>query len=658
MTSKFVSSFLDSIDDERKVDIEETNELLSTLTQKKLAEHGLAVLNLTVGSTRTGLGGKTILELELDPSLTSPDTASIDPGNVKVGDIVKVQSAKIKTGIAEGDNSSVAEAVVVKSTNKSIHVALEEKFENATLEGRLWLVKLTNSVTYKRMEFAMKDLEKLESKSHLHEVLLGLTDPQPLSSLPPEQSKIEFKDETLNEPQRKAIEFALANEVSVIHGPPGTGKTYTLIEIIRQLVGFGQRVLVCGPSNISVDNILERLHHHVPGNQLVRLGHPARLLKSNLIHSLEIVSKTSDEAKIVQDIRSEIDQNLRKVTKTRNGRERKQIWDDVKDLRKEFRSREKIVVTDILKQARVVVSTLHGSGSHHVREAIRTNPNLFDTIIIDEVSQSLEPQCWIPLMTSPGTKKLIIAGDNRQLPPTIKTKHAKHMGKLERTLFDRLEKLYGDKVIRMLTVQYRMNNTIMAFPSQSMYSNKLTAADSVAHRTLAQLEHVQENEDTQTEVAWFDTQGDDYPESESKVKVNFSRYNQNEAHLVAKYIEKLVGYGVRETDIGVISPYSAQVSLLTSLISSRHPAIEISTVDGFQGREKNAIIMSLVRSNDKREVGFLADKRRLNVAITRPRMHLCVIGNMECISSDEYMKQWVEWAEEEAVIEYPDVGDL
>jgi DNA polymerase alpha-associated DNA helicase A len=360
-------------------------------------------------------------------------------------------------------------------------------------------------------------------------------------------------------------------------------------------------------------------------------------------------------------VRSDIDAELAKLRKARFGRERRAVYAELKELRREYRQRETSVISDIIKGASVVVSTLHGAGSFSLTTAQNSlgERPLFDTIIIDEVSQSLEPQCWVPLATCPLAKRLIVAGDNQQLPPTVKSMEFEFKSLLETTIFDRLVKLFGDVIKCTLTIQYRMNTTIMDFPSKQLYDNKLIAADNVKDRVLCELPDVESNSDTNCRVLWIDTQGDDFPEksAEENDELDNSRLNENEAYTVVKYIEKLASYGVESKHIGVISPYSAQVSFLKELLE-KYPGLEVSTVDGFQGREKEVIIISLVRSNDKREIGFLSDERRINVAITRPKRQLCVIGNMSTVSSTRFLKAWVDWAETYADIEYPDIGDI
>ena len=489
--------------------------------------------------------------------------------------------------------------------------------------------------------------------SSLTQVLFGQSSPTPIAEA--ELAKdVPWNDPSLNDTQKDAIRFALASrEIALIHGPPGTGKTHTLIELILQLVSRGQRLLVCGPSNISVDNIVERLSSHkIP---MVRLGHPARLLPGVLNHSLDVLTRTSDAAAIVQDIRNELDARETSIRKTRNGRERKAIYGEMKDLRREFREREGKVVSELLRTSKVVLSTLHGAGGYHLKD------ERFDIVIVDEASQALEAQCWIPVLGVKGVEKLVLAGDHLQLPPTIKSANSKETPKsakteksvedgvkdvslngdekketktkkpkedsirLETTLFDRLLSLHGPTIKRMLTTQYRMHEDIMAFPSAQLYESKLTAAESVKARLLKDLKYevpVQETEDTISPLVFWDTQGGDFPETIDDAGADGakgksallaeSKINENEAALVRLHVSRLVEAGVKEEDIAVVTPYNGQLARCKEILGERFPGVEMGSVDGFQGREKEAVVVSLVRSNDDKEVGFLGEKRRLN----------------------------------------------
>jgi DNA polymerase alpha-associated DNA helicase A len=559
-------------------------------------------------------------------------------------------------------------------------------------------------------------------------VLFGQSSPIPLPKdlSDPEYGldKLEWIDPTLNDSQKEAVRFAIASrEVALIHGPPGTGKTHTLIELILQFLKQNLRLLVCGPSNISVDNIVERLApHKVP---IIRLGHPARLLPSVLNHSLDVLTRTSDAAAIVQDVRKEMDTKQASIRKTRSGRERREIYSDLRNLRKEFRERERDCVENLVKGSKVVLATLHGAGGFHLKN------QKFDVVIIDEASQALEAQCWVPLLSA---KKVVLAGDHLQLPPTIKSlntkpeatpkktkeKDAKKQSKskpdekknseksdefqqletkelsdrtkdnstkstppadetpskstkdpkitLETTLFDRLLTLHGLSIKRMLNVQYRMHTKIMTYPSTSLYDSKLVAAESAKTRLLKDLPYeVEDTDDTREPLVFWDTQGGEFLEKEEdddaaagkkgKLFGGESKSNPSEALLVKLHVTNLVDAGVRAQDIAVITPYNAQLALIRQLLKESFPGLELGSVDGFQGREKEAVVLSLVRSGG--EVGFLGEKRRLNVAMTRPKRHLCVIGDSETIAKgSKFLKDWMGHLEEHADLRYANLDEL
>jgi DNA polymerase alpha-associated DNA helicase A len=545
-------------------------------------------------------------------------------------------------------------------------------------------VKLANDVTYKRMNQVMTRMQKM-TESETTPFMRVLFGQSSLSPLPKDLSdpehgleKLEWIDPTLNDSQKEAVKFALlSREVALIHGPPGTGKTHTLIELILQMLKLDLRILVCGPSNISVDNIVERLApHKVP---IIRLGHPARLLPSVLNHSLDVLTRTSDAASIVQDIRKEMDDKQASIRKTRSGGERRKIYMEMRELRKDFRVREKNCVDSLVKGSKVVLATLHGSGGFHLKN------QKFDVVIIDEASQALEAQCWVPLLAA---SKVVLAGDHLQLPPTIKSlehgapkkKKAKKDGNpkkgegssealldltLETTLFDRLLALHGTQIKRMLTTQYRMHEKIMRFPSDELYESKLIAGEAVKTRLLKDLPYeVKDSEDTREPLVFWDTQGGDFPErtddeeaSKKKSLLGESKSNEGEASLVKLHVTHLIEAGVKPEDIAVVTPYNAQLALISKSLKETYPGLELGSVDGFQGREKEAVVVSLVRSGG--EVGFLGEKRRLNVAMTRPKRHLCVIGDSETLArGNGFLKRWMAHLEENADLRFATLDDV
>ena len=696
MNKDFATSFLQIIEHEKNQDVEQTAEILKSLPLTKLVESGYAINNLILQNIRTGLAGKIYVELGPDNAISD----EIKQNDIKVGDIVIIKNyqkdsqsyskhskrdnkhnkSKEKSRNGASKNTDLEDiscsGVVYKMSQQLLVISIDEAQENnATMLykfNRFYIVKTTNTIVYKRMESTMRKLFEFEETPSNHIVQLLLN----LSSFTPRHiaEDVTFFNKGLNQSQMDAIKFSLSNNISIIHGPPGTGKTYTLIELILQLVkNKDQRVLVCGPSNISVDTILERLSKHLPGNLLLRIGHPARLLECNLSHSLDILCKSGENGQILKDIYKDIDKTIKDIKKIKSFKERREAWQEVKQLRKELRVRERKIIKDLVMEARVVIATLHGSSSKDLCSVYNTEQKLFDTIIIDEVSQSLEPQCWIPLIShyKSNYTKLVLAGDNKQLPPTVKTEDDNEIKlKLETTIFDRLEKIYKDQFKNLLNVQYRMNSQIMEFASDEMYQGKLIADESVSNKTLLYLPNVEENDDTISPVIWYDTQGDDFVESKEIISTNSSsnsisniigsKYNENEALLVKLHVKHLVDSNVSEDDIGVISPYSAQVSLLKKIIHPNYPNIEISTVDGFQGREKEVIILTLVRNNENFEIGFLSEERRLNVAMTRPKKQLCVIGSIEMLQrcGNQYLKRWANWSEENSDLRYPDINEL
>lgn len=697
LQDELVLDFKAALQLEQQADSDLTLEYLSSYSPRKLAKLGLAVVNLVVHGIRTGLGGKLLMELTLDPSVKGENT-EFATGTLRVGDIVRIDTMKNSTE-PQKDTSDAVDAVITKITSSSIVAAVEDDDKELGLynntandSAKIWIVKLTNSITYKRMNSAMGKLAELNDakKNVIHRVLLGEVEPQ--ISSPPSTGTL-FFDSLLNTSQQNAISFALdRSPITIIHGPPGTGKTYTLIELIKQLTfNRGERVLVCGPSNISVDTILERLSpaftdevdtkkrkRKAKGNpeKLIRIGHPARLLNANLQHSLDVMSKTNygstnDNKSILQDIENDISDTLKQIKKTKRYGERRALYGELKQLKKELRIREKKVVQDLVVGAQVILATLHGSGSYELTsiykdQAFGPEKPLFDTIIIDEVSQSMEPQCWIPLVNHLGFKRLVIAGDNMQLPPTVKSEEAKSLDQgmknlglqkpkhsLEHTLFDRLIGLGGNKYKQLLDTQYRMNTQIMTFPSRELYDGKLLAHESVAHISLADMADVTNNDDTTDVCIWYDTQGQGFIDRTDDDTTG-SKYNEHEAELVVQHTQRLMEAGVAGEFIGIITPYSAQVGIIKKML--QNAAVEVSTVDGFQGREKEAILISLVRSNDEGEIGFLRDKRRLNVAMTRPKRHLCVVGDLELMGNSgvKFLQDWALFAESEFALRYPE----
>ncbi|EEB08346.1 DNA polymerase alpha-associated DNA helicase A [Schizosaccharomyces japonicus yFS275] len=639
----YVKQQLRFIEDSEKQELEEVEQRVKTLSPGTLQNNGLALLNMRIASGRTGLGGKMILELERDAGFCS--IPALPAHSFGTGDVVRIQESGASKSLNSADSSISWDAVVVRVRENTISLALENDDKIPDGRKRLWIFKLANRVTFEKMRSCIQQLSKisLESSTPLVSVLLGMRK----STLASEELALTYYNTDLNESQKKAVSFAVsAPELALIHGPPGTGKTHTLVEVVRQFAKLGQRVLVCGPSNLSVDNLVERL---APcGIPMVRLGHPARLLPGVVNYSLAYLSRTGNAGEVLRAISQDADALHAKISKTKSGREKREIYKSIRALNKDYKKYEDKVVRDIIARSQVVFATLHGAGSKLLSH------KQFDVVIIDEASQALEAQCWIPLLQ---TKKAILAGDHHQLPPNVRTK-----GRYV-SLFESLLSRYGPRVKRFLNVQYRMHEVISAFSSKSFYEGQLKPDSSVKDRLLKDLSGVEDTDLTNDALYFYDTMHEYFEDensvSEKSVLLQMSKSNQWEAKIVCNHAASLVDAGLNPSEIAIITPYNAQATLLRNLLHERNLAIEVGSIDSVQGREKEAIIFSLVRSNDEREIGFMSEKRRLNVAITRAKRHLCVVGDaMTVRNGSDFLKSWIDYMEENAIVLAPTEDDL
>ncbi|HID66032.1 MAG TPA: IGHMBP2 family helicase [Aquificaceae bacterium] len=478
----------------------------------------------------------------------------------------------------------------------------------------------------------------------------------------------------LNEFQRKAVERALSSDkVFLIHGPPGTGKTTTLIECINQLVERGNRVLATADSNIAVDNIVERLI--AKGVKVVRVGNPARILKSIQKHTLDYLIELEPEFvkakkfyKEIEKLREEQKKYVKPEPRYRRGLSDEEIlkraktgtpvrglnpkvirsmskWIKIQQRIKEIYEKAKLeehkAIKKILSKAEVICTTNSTAGSEFLQDFN------FDVVIIDEATQSIEPSCLIPLVKG---KKLIMAGDHKQLPPTVLSYEAREQ--LSYTLFERLLDIYGEEIYEVLRIQYRMNRKIMEFSNRMFYDGKLIAHESVANHTIEDfvekdklknvLSPYREVMLPQNVIVFIDVEG-----AEEQRRGSTSYYNEKEASICKEIVDSLMGIGLKAKDIGVISPYEDQVDLLEELFENSE--VEVKTVDGFQGREKEVIIISLVRANKEGDIGFLKDYRRLNVALTRARRKLIILGNGKTLSRDKVYRELIEYIKNEGL---------
>jgi ATP-dependent RNA/DNA helicase IGHMBP2 len=574
---------------------------------------------------------------------------------------LRVGSPVVVSEQLERDQDSLS-GVVSQLNRDTIQVAMAD-----VPEGNRFRVDLSaDEVTRQRQLRAIMTAKDSRGRlGRLRTILMGEAEPS-FSAIQP----CEFQTH-LNPVQQAAVQFALsAHDVAIIHGPPGTGKTTTVVELIIQAIRRGDKVLAVAPSNTAVDNLLERLV--AVKQRVVRLGHPARIAESLRSHSLDGLVEAHENTPVIRQMIRDAEAIYRKSDKwTRAKRtrgEKQEMRADAKMLLKEARQLEQYAIESILNRANVICATT----SFH-EELI--GDRWFDLIVIDEACQSTEPGCWIPLIHG---DKVVLAGDHFQLPPTVLSEEAARRG-FSKSMMERLMEVYGDDISKLLTIQYRMHESIMQFSSERFYQGQLEAHPSVARHLLSELPGVETNPLTQTPVQFIDTAGAGF---EDELEPDgYSKLNQGEAHLVARIVNELLASGLIARDIAVIAPYSAQVRLLRSTIQQTSadskegsvrnskegltgssaiagafpvdepgitpnmlpaPGIEIDTVDGFQGREKEAIVISLVVSNNRQEIGFLSDTRRINVALTRARRKLIVIGDSSTLGGNEFYDSFLQ----------------
>lgn len=464
----------------------------------------------------------------------------------------------------------------------------------------------------------------------------------------------------LNPTQERAVNEVLwAKDVAIVHGPPGTGKTTTLVEAINETLMRESQVLVCAQSNMAVDWISEKLVDR--GINVLRIGNPTRVNDKMLGFTYERRFESHADYPQLWAIRKAI-RELRKNRK-KGSENYHQKMDRLKSRAAEIELR---INAELFGEARVIACTLVGS-AHHLLEGMK-----FGTLFIDEAAQALEAACWIPMRRA---SRVILAGDHCQLPPTIKSIAALRAG-LGKTLMERIAE-NKPEVVTLLKIQYRMNDEIMRFSSDWFYGGKVESAPQIKYRSVLDYDHPITWIDTSNEENQITIEGEDAPEDsastassvsaanlnsdlnfkEQFVGESFGRINKAEAELtlltLAEYFTKIGKQRVLEEriDVGIISPYRAQVQYLKKLIKKYEffkpyrRLISVNTVDGFQGQERDVILISLVRSNDEGQIGFLKDLRRMNVAMTRARMKLIILGNKDTMTKHPFYKKLWEYVE-------------
>ena len=631
---KYIKNLIRLVNYERDAEIELMRFEIAHMSGQKREELGRAINKVK---------GKYVGE-ELGLKIVQFGRSEIIDTEISVGDMVLVST--------DNPLKSDFTGTVTEKGARFIKVAFDKRIPKWVVKKKVRLDLYANDITFRRMEDNLKHLS-LKGKNTL-EYMLTDRNPKPNRRTP----YIDYIDKSLNDSQKTAIENALSCEnFYLIHGPFGTGKTRTLVELISQETRQNHKVLATAESNAAVDNILERLMENKK-LKLTRLGHPQRVSKHNITQTLAYKVENHKLNKKIKKIHQKINNLTEKRSvhtkptpqyrrgmsdydilynaskgKSNRGVSAEKMksmaqWieynQQIDELHDEIKRVENKMIRDIIETSDVILST---NSSAALESIARTK---FDVVIIDEASQATIPSVLIPIAKA---HRFILAGDHKQLPPTIISDKAHE---LEKTLFEELIKIYPFKS-QILNVQYRMNSLLMKFPNAEFYNNSLKSDSSVDDITINDIIKSNKKEDA---LLFVDTSQADV-EGEKHLKDSKSIINKLEADIAVELAADYLNDGLNEDEIGIISPYADQVKI----IQDRTP-VEVKTVDGFQGREKEIIIISTVRSNNDGNIGFLRDLRRLNVAITRAKRKLIIIGNRNTLMHNPTYARLIEFAED------------
>ena len=636
---KYIKNLITLINYERDAEIDLMTREISTMSGQKREELGRAI-NKVKGKS---------LGKELGLQIVQFGRSEVIDTEISVGDMVLVST--------DNPLRSDLTGTVTEKGARFIKVAFDKRVPKWAIKKKVRIDLYANDITFRRMEDNLNHLS-LKGKNAL-EYILNERNPKKNRDVP----YISYIDENLNDSQKKAIENALSCEnFFLIHGPFGTGKTRTLVELISQETRQGHKVLATAESNAAVDNILERLMDNKKLT-LTRLGHPQRVSKHNITQTLAYKAENHKLNKKIKKIHKKIENMIEKrrvhtkptpqylrgygdydilhmASKGKGGRgissEKMksmakwiEINQEIDEAHDEIKRIENRMIKDIVDSSDVILAT----NSSSALEAIARVK--FDVAVIDEASQATIPSVLIPIAKA---HRFILAGDHKQLPPTIISDRA---GALSKTLFEELIRIYPFKS-QLLNIQYRMNSLLMKFPNEEFYDNGLKSDSSVDDIKIRDILDSHQDEEA---LLFIDT-SDIADNRERHLKDSKSIVNEIEAEIAIRIADDYLSDGVNESDIGIISPYADQVKII-----QENTEIEVKTVDGFQGREKEIIIISTVRSNDKGNIGFLSDLRRLNVAITRAKRKLIIIGNKDTLITNPTYERLINFCEDENLLE-------
>ncbi|MEM1136330.1 MAG: AAA domain-containing protein [Bacteroidota bacterium] len=622
------------IDIERKADLAlyEKEVVMQPLGERR--KKGLTWYPLILQQSGIGMGEKFYVIVER--KTYQGESHAFQPGSM----------VSLFNHVGEGKKSQRLPGIATAVWKNSMKITFNaEELPDWIEYGNPGVNMLFDDLSYKEMDIALSRVQDAKEGrlKDLRDILLGKSLAAFNEDLP---ALTDFG--MLNHSQQAAVQKIIsAKDVAIIHGPPGTGKTTTLVQAVKLSLENEKQVLVTAPSNTAVDLLTEKLLKK--GLKVLRIGNPARVSEELMQHSLETQITVHTDYPFLKKLRKK-GEELRKMAfkyKRNFGRaereQRKLLMKEAHKVLDEATYLEKYIVDRLLEEAQVITATLVGTVNKFIRY------RQFSTVFIDEAAQSLEPASWIPITKS---DRVIFAGDHFQLPPTVKSYEAMQAG-LSTTLFEKVIK--RQKVDVMLNVQYRMHKQIMQFSNQMFYKGELQAHESVKNHLLA---NTTDDYLLAKPIEFIDTAGCSFEEKQNPETL--SKFNPDEAGLILKHLAKLFEhiyathkYLLNDTfSVGIISPYKAQVQYIKDLlkedaeVNAFDEFIKINSVDGFQGQEKEVIYISLVRSNDKGKIGFLEDTRRMNVALTRARKKLIIIGDSATLGQHPFYQQFLKIMEQ------------
>jgi superfamily I DNA and/or RNA helicase len=589
---------------------------------------GIALAHLRIIDEQAAHGGRVRVQIAV------PERVDLDNIRLAPGDPIRLWAE-------HPDEPGAVRGVFERREDQSVWLMLDRAVDEVDRDYAL--DPEAPEVTFDRGDRALAHAQSALANSdlaRLREVCALARPPRPVAAL-----TWDPLDTQLDERQRAAVDDALrSGDVGMIWGPPGTGKTRTLVEVVRQRAARGERVLCAAPSNTAVDNLGLRLADC--GLRVVRLGHPARV--SPVLLSLTVDAQIDRDGAF--DLAREWRDRARALRKTalgRRGPEARELWQEARALDRDAMQEVANAERAIVDRAQIVLATCVGCDHPLLGDAI------FDCVVVDEATQAPDPLLLVALARA---KVSVLAGDPRQLGPVVVGGPSVETT-LGSTVFERLVAAHGDATV-MLEQQHRMHEQIMAFPSRTMYGSKLRAAPAVARHVLAEI-GVQPDPARPLPLWLVDTAGKDWLEERTDFdpggslnnlpafRFDPSTFNSGNAERVAAEARRLLSRGLAAHDLAVIAAYSAQARRLRDLLRDERAAgLEVGTVDGFQGREKEAVIVDLVRSNDSGELGFLTNTRRMNVALTRARRFLLIVADSATLGEHPYYAELLRFVDE------------